>query len=239
VALVKRYDVDEADDAKALIIRSLTVACLLVLHEAATTAKLVSAAARATNVLMKDKIEDEPSHWPSAEAIERIVVGVDNVGRTTVGAMSESSDASVVGLTDIEYRGTYSATPAVMFAVMTDPAHMTCHFGPPGVTAPLDRITVEPHVGGRFDLTMINDANGEEYPNTGVIVEWDPPHRYLTSETGAAEGMTHETIFVDAGDGRTEMITMQRNVPAMYASAEASAGMAAWFDRLAAYVDSL
>jgi uncharacterized protein YndB with AHSA1/START domain len=140
---------------------------------------------------------------------------------------------------DTEYRCVYNASPEVMFAVMTDPAHMTKHFGPPGITAPLDRITVEPRVGGTFAMTMVSDETGDEYPNNGVIAEWDPPHRYLTSETGAADGMTHETTFVDLGDGRTEMLTVQRNVPAMYASPEATAGMNAWFARLGQYVDSL
>jgi uncharacterized protein YndB with AHSA1/START domain len=140
---------------------------------------------------------------------------------------------------DTEYRGVYNASPEVMFAVMTDPAHMTKHFGPPGISAPLDRITVEPRVGGTFAMTMVSDETGVEYPNNGVIAEWDPPRRYLTSETGAAEGMTHETTFIDAGKGQTEMVTVQRNVPAMYASPEATAGMNAWFARLSQYVDSL
>jgi uncharacterized protein YndB with AHSA1/START domain len=158
-------------------------------------------------------------------------------GRSISATFSRmSEDAEVV---DSEYRGAYNATPEVMFAVMTEPAHMTKHFGPPGITAPLDRIVVEPHVGGAFSLTMVSDETGEQYPNDGVVVEWDPPRRYLTSETGAAEGMTHETTFVDLGDGRTEMVTIQRNVPAIYASPEATAGMAAWFARLSAYVDSL
>jgi uncharacterized protein YndB with AHSA1/START domain len=150
------------------------------------------------------------------------------------GIMSEELEVA-----DTEYRGVYNAAPDVMFAVMTDPAHMTKHFGPPGITAPLDRIIVEPRVGGTFAMTMVSDVTGDEYPNNGVIAEWDPPHRYLTSETGAAEGMTHETTFVDLGSGRTEMVTVQRNVPAMYASPEATTGMNAWFARLSAYVDSL
>jgi uncharacterized protein YndB with AHSA1/START domain len=140
---------------------------------------------------------------------------------------------------DADYRGVYNATPEVMFAVMTDPVHMTKHFGPPGITAPLDRIIVEPHVGGTFAMTMVSDETGDEFPNHGVIAEWEPPRRYLTSETGAAEGMTHETTFIDLGDGRTEMVTVQRNVPVMYASPEATAGMNAWFARLSTYVDSL
>ncbi len=142
-------------------------------------------------------------------------------------------------LMNTEYRGVYNASPEVMFAVMTDPAHMAKHFGPPGISAPLDRITVEPRVGGTFAMTMVSDETGDEYPNNGVIAEWDPPHRYLTSETGEAVGMTHETSFVNLGDGRTEMVTIQRNVPSMYASPEATAGMNAWFARLSDYVDSL
>jgi uncharacterized protein YndB with AHSA1/START domain len=159
----------------------------------------------------------------------------DPLEGTFVNPPTHTTDELVI----IEYRRSFPVVAELMFAVMTEPALMTQHFGPPGVTAPIDRITVEPYVGGRFDITMINDENGEEYPNTGIIAVWEPPIRYLTSETGAAEGMTNETVFIAHEDGGTEMVMTQRNVPSMYASPEASAGMNAWFDRLYAYVLSL
>ena len=51
--------------------------------------------------------------------------------------------------------------------------------------------------------------------------------------------MTTSVTFVDLGDGRTEVTIHQTNVPEMYMTAEAQAGMQSSLDRFAAYVSSL
>ena len=48
--------------------------------------------------------------------------------------------------------------------------------------------------------------------------------------------MTTSISFVDRGDGTTEVVTHQTNVPEMYRSPEAQAGMQTSFDKFEAYV---
>jgi hypothetical protein len=59
------------------------------------------------------------------------------------------------------------------------------------------------------------------------------------SEPDVEGGMTTSLTFTDLGDGRTEVVTHQTNVPEMYLAPEAQAGMQSSFDRFAAYTRSL
>ena len=51
--------------------------------------------------------------------------------------------------------------------------------------------------------------------------------------------MTTSLTLIDLGDGRTEVLSHQTNVPEMFRSPEAQAGMQSSFDRFAAYLASL
>jgi uncharacterized protein YndB with AHSA1/START domain len=133
----------------------------------------------------------------------------------------------------------YDAPAALIFECMTTPEHLTHFWGPTGTSAPIDKIVVDLRVGGAFETVMVNDENGEEYPSRGVFVEIDPPTRLVFTEPDVAGGMTTTCTFNDLGDGRTEVITHQTNVPVMYLTPEAQAGMQSSFDRFAAYLASL
>ena len=139
---------------------------------------------------------------------------------------------------DVTFVRIYGATPDVMFAAMTTPEHLTNFWGPPGMTTPLDGIVIDLRPGGEFTTVMI-DPDGNEYPNRGVFLEIEEPTRIVWGESGIAEGMTNTISFRDLGDGRTEAVTVQTNVPAMFRSPEAIEGMEAAFDRMNAYVSSL
>ena len=147
--------------------------------------------------------------------------------------MTEHDDVA-----DVTFERTFAAPRELVWACLTEPEHLTNYFGPPGISAPLDKITVEPRAGGQFSITMVNDETGEEYPNPSVIAEWEPPVRYLTSETGANEGITMEVVLEDLGDGRTRMLMTQRNMPAPYRSPEAEAGMNAYLDLAVEYINA-
>jgi hypothetical protein len=51
--------------------------------------------------------------------------------------------------------------------------------------------------------------------------------------------MTTSITFTDLGNGKTEVVAHQTNVPEMFRSAESQAGMQSSFDRFAAYLASL
>ncbi len=138
-------------------------------------------------------------------------------------------------LAEVVLTRTYDAPRELVFDCMTDPAHLTHFWGPVGVRAPVELITVDLRVGGAFETVMVDDASGAQYPTKGVYTEVDRPSVLAWEEPG---GMVTRSTFTDLGDGRTEVRIVQTNVPAMYRSPEAQAGMASSFDRFAAYLST-
>ena len=129
--------------------------------------------------------------------------------------------------------------PGTVFQCMITPAHLTHFWGPHGVSAPVENITIDPRPGGVFETVMVNDADGAEYPTHGIFVEVTEPEKLVWTERDVEGGMTTSITFTDLGNGTTEVVAHQTNVPEMYRSAEAQAGMQTSFDRFAAYLASL
>jgi uncharacterized protein YndB with AHSA1/START domain len=142
-------------------------------------------------------------------------------------------------LGELTYTRIWEAPRELVFQCMTTPEHLTHFWGPVGVSTPLDKITIELRAGGRFETIMVNDANGEEYPMVGVFVEVTPPEKMVWTERDVEGGMTTSVTFIDLGNNRTETVAHQTNVPEMYRTAEAQAGMQSSFDRMAAYLLTL
>jgi hypothetical protein len=69
-----------------------------------------------------------------------------------------------------------------------------------------------------------------------VFVELVRPEKIVWTEPDVEGGMTTTSTFVDLGDGRTEVVVHQTNVPEMFRTPEAQAGMQSSFDKFAAYV---
>jgi uncharacterized protein YndB with AHSA1/START domain len=147
------------------------------------------------------------------------------------------STASNLG--EVTFVRVYDAPRELVFECMITPEHLTHFWGPPGVSAPLDSITIDPRPGGVFDTVIVVDETGERYPNHGIFIEVVKPEKLVWSEPDVEGGMTTTQSFVDLGDGRTEVTIHQTNVPEMYRSPEAQAGMQASFDRFATYVANL
>ena len=148
------------------------------------------------------------------------------------------SDTST-NLGEVTYTRVYDAPRDLVFRCMTQPEHLTHFWGPVGVTTPIDNITIEPRTGGVFETIMVNDENGEEYPMRGVFVEVVENEKLVWSEPGVEGGMTTSMTLTDLGNGKTEAFVHQTNVPEMFRTPEAQAGMQSSFDRFAAYVATL
>ncbi|HEX3796747.1 MAG TPA: SRPBCC domain-containing protein [Acidimicrobiales bacterium] len=133
----------------------------------------------------------------------------------------------------------YEAPRELVFRCMTTPEDLTHFWGPTGMSTPIENITVELRSGGRFETIMVNDESGDEYPMHGVFVEVDPPETLVWTERDVEGGMTTSITFKDLGDGRTETITHQTNVPEMFRTAEAQAGLATSFAKLDVYLAAL
>ncbi|MFC0506258.1 SRPBCC family protein [Micromonospora costi] len=137
------------------------------------------------------------------------------------------------------YRRVHRGSPDLLFDCMTRPEHLTRFWGPAGTTTPVDGIVVDLRPGGAFETTMVNDADGSSHTMRAVYVEVRRPDRLVWIEPDVEGGMRTTVTFVDLGDGRTEVITHQTNVPAAYLSAEARAGFSTSLDRFDAYLAAL
>jgi len=143
----------------------------------------------------------------------------------------------VIGAHELTYRRVHRAPRELLFACMTTPAHLTHFWGPAGTSTPEDRIVVELRPGGRFETVMVSDADGAEFTMRAVYEVVDPPARLVWREVDS--GMTTTVTFTDNGDGTTEVVTHQVDVPEPYLSPEARAGFATSLDRFDAYLATL
>jgi uncharacterized protein YndB with AHSA1/START domain len=142
-------------------------------------------------------------------------------------------------LGEVTHTRTYDAPRELVFRCMITPEHLTHFWGPVGVSTPIENIKVDPRPGGIFETIMVNDTDGVEYPMNGVFVEVVEPEKLVWTERDVEGGMTTSVTFIDLGDGRTEVVSHQTNVPEMMRSPEAQAGMLTSFDRFATYLTSL
>jgi uncharacterized protein YndB with AHSA1/START domain len=131
----------------------------------------------------------------------------------------------------------FDAPRELVFRCMIEPEHLTHFWGPVGMSAPLDKIVIEPHPGGRFETVMVNDDDGSEYPTHGIFVEVVEPERLVWEEPELK--IVSRSDFIDLGDGRTEVRIHQSNVPEMFTTDEAQAGFRSSLDRFEAYLATM
>ncbi len=148
--------------------------------------------------------------------------------------MSDTADRG-----ELTYRRVHDASRELLFDCMTKPEHLTHFWGPDGTTTPVDGVTVDLQPGGVFETVMVSDADGSRYTMRAVYVEVQRPGKLVWTEPDVEGGMTTTITFVELGDGRTEVITHQTNVPAMFRSPEAQAGFLTSLDRFDAYITML
>jgi uncharacterized protein YndB with AHSA1/START domain len=121
----------------------------------------------------------------------------------------------------------------LVWQAFTEPEHLAVFWGGPGITVPVESVTMDVRPGGRFELTMVA-LDGTEYPNRGEYVEVDEPSRIVFTEPDT--GITATISFAEVGD-KTEVTIRQVGVPERFLGPEAEAGFAATFDKLEALLD--
>ncbi|GAB2970022.1 SRPBCC domain-containing protein [Amycolatopsis acidiphila] len=140
---------------------------------------------------------------------------------------------------ELTYRRVHAASPELLFDCMTDPEHLAHFWGPAGMTTPVENIVVDLRPGGVFETTMVNDADGSTHTMRAVYGEIRRPSLLEWVEADVQGGMRTRVTFTDLGDGRTEVVTHQTNVPEAYRSAQARAGFATSLDRFEHYLSTL
>jgi uncharacterized protein YndB with AHSA1/START domain len=140
---------------------------------------------------------------------------------------------------EFTYRRTHRASRDLLFDCMTQPEHLTHFWGPDGTTTPLHGITVELESGGRFETTMTNVADGSQYTMRAVFMAVERPALLSWREADVEGGMVTTITFTDLGDGQTEVVTHQTNVPSLQANPQARAGFETSLRRFDEYVAAL
>jgi uncharacterized protein YndB with AHSA1/START domain len=140
---------------------------------------------------------------------------------------------------ELTFRRVHRAPPALVFACMTTPEHLSHFWGPTGTTTPVENITVDLRPGGVFETTMVNDVDGTSHTMRAVYLEISPPDRLVWVEADVEGGMRTTITFRDRHDGTTEVVTHQTNVPAAYLSPPAQAGFTTSLDRFDLYLAEL
>jgi uncharacterized protein YndB with AHSA1/START domain len=138
---------------------------------------------------------------------------------------------------ELRFSRTFDAPRALVFACMTEADHLTHFWGPAGVSAPRDRITLDARPGGAFETVMVNDADGAEYPTQAVFDEVRPPELLVWTESHS--GMRVRSEFIALGPDRTEVRIHQTFVPEAFLAPEAQVGFTSSLDRFAAYLAGL
>jgi uncharacterized protein YndB with AHSA1/START domain len=139
-------------------------------------------------------------------------------------------------MSELTFRRIHRAGPELLFDCLTRPEHLTHFWGPTGTTTPIEHITVDLRVGGVFETTMVNDSDGSTYTMRAIYLDLDRPHRIVWVEAEVEGGMRTTITFTDLGDGRTEVLTRQTNVPAAILRPEAQAGFQTSLDRFETYL---
>jgi uncharacterized protein YndB with AHSA1/START domain len=140
---------------------------------------------------------------------------------------------------EFTYRRVHRASRELLFDCLTQPEHLTHFWGPTGTSTPVGGITVDLRPGGAFETVMVNDADGSQYTMRAVYVEVRRPDKLVWTEPDVEGGMTTTITLTDLGDGRTEVITHQTNVPAMLADPGAREGFETSLRRFDDYVAAL
>lgn len=137
----------------------------------------------------------------------------------------------------VRHTRVFTAPRELVFRCMLTPEHLTHFWGPTGMSTPLEGITVEPRPGGLFETVMVADDGPGRYTMSARYDEIVEPERIAWTEVGS--GVRSVSTFTDLGDGRTEVVIEQSNVPQAYLTPEAQAGFLTSLDKLETHLGTL
>ncbi len=103
---------------------------------------------------------------------------------------------------------TCDAPRQLVWDAYTVPEQLAKWWGPSIMHTPLETITVDLRPGGAFNLTMVSNLDGTQYPSKMVIREVVPIERLAygwdTQATGIAGGEV--TVILAEQDGKTHLV---------------------------------
>ena len=107
--------------------------------------------------------------------------------------------------TDVYITRAFAAPRALVWRFWTEPELIATWFGPDEVHVPADKVSVDMRPGGHWNITMVDNATGAEYPVRARILEVVEPE-YFIGETeaetaqGPLEQVRLQVQFHDHGE---------------------------------------
>jgi uncharacterized protein YndB with AHSA1/START domain len=133
----------------------------------------------------------------------------------------------------------FEAPREQVFRAWTDPDEVAAWYGPEHMYAPRDRIHIDPRVGGRWELTMVQRDGGAEFTIGYEILELVEPELIVLRSDPMPESGMHGPVVVrvefhDHGSKTRMTLTDGPYPPA--GTGHARAGWNAAIDKLAALI---
>jgi uncharacterized protein YndB with AHSA1/START domain len=126
----------------------------------------------------------------------------------------------------------FDAPREAVFAAWTDPEQVAKWWAPDGFDVPPESVEIEPRVGGRFHLTLMESAGPGRFPFRSEIVEISEPQLIVLKAEAIPEAGIEDTItriaFEEDGGGTRMTLTSGPYTDEMRGNAEAG-----WFDLIA------
>jgi uncharacterized protein YndB with AHSA1/START domain len=139
-------------------------------------------------------------------------------------------------MVELEFVRTYAAPRQAVWNAWTDPDLIAQWWGPRGISTPRESIELELRPGGRMRFDMVDDATGMRYPNSGTVLEVDPPARIVWRDDGFADGSGKGTATVTFTEVDENTTTLRVHLVADFSDtvrAGAEQGWGSQLDKLA------
>jgi uncharacterized protein YndB with AHSA1/START domain len=142
-------------------------------------------------------------------------------------------------MVELEFVRTYDAPRQLVWDAWTDPDQMARWWGPRGISTPRESIELDLRPGGRMSFDMVDDATGQRYPNSGTVVEVEPPARIVWSDDGFPDGSGKGTATVTFTAVDESTTTLRVHIVADFSDtvrAGAEMGWASQLDKLVEFL---
>jgi uncharacterized protein YndB with AHSA1/START domain len=119
----------------------------------------------------------------------------------------------------------FDAPREAVFAAWTDPEQVAKWWAPDGFEVPPESVEIEPRVGGRFHLTLMESAGPGRFPYRSEIIEISEPQLIVLKAEAIPEAGIEDTItriaFDEDGGGTRMTLTSGPYTDEMRGNAEA------------------
>jgi uncharacterized protein YndB with AHSA1/START domain len=98
--------------------------------------------------------------------------------------------------TDVYITRAFNAPRELVWRFWTEPELLSKWFGPHTTHTPVDSIEIDMRPGGVWNLVMVDNATGEEYPFKNSVVEVNAPVSFVLEGHGDTSKGLPATLFV-------------------------------------------